>query len=105
MSDDDLAGLEIPETPAGVPYRDREDAFALALLEVNGKPSDDAAVLALLDARSELFAGAAARLTGARGLTEAIPRLRDLAASPTTCSLCTPPPGSRGWTRRPAARS
>ena len=82
MSDDDLAGLEIPETPAGVPYRDREDAFALALLEVNGKPSDDAAVLALLDARSELFAGAAARLTGARGLTEAIPRLRDLAASP-----------------------
>ena len=82
MSDEGLAGLEIPETPAGVPYREREDAFALALLEVNGRPTDDASVLGLLDASSELFAGAAARLAGARGLGDALPRLRELAASP-----------------------
>jgi hypothetical protein len=74
--------LEIPETPGDVPYRDREDAWAGNLLTLNGRPDDDAAVVALLDSTSELLAGAAARLVGARQLKDGLPRLRELAASP-----------------------
>ena len=79
MSD---AELEIPETPGDVPYRDREDRWAHNLLTLNGRPDDDDAVVALLDSTSELLAGAAARLVGARGLDAGLPRLRELAASP-----------------------
>jgi HEAT repeat protein len=76
------AELEIPETPGDVPYRDREDAWANNLLTLNGRPDDDAAVVELLDSTSELLAGAAARLVGARQLKDGLPRLRELAASP-----------------------
>jgi HEAT repeat protein len=76
------AELEIPETPGDVPYRDREDAWAERLLTANGRPDDDASVQQLLDSPSELLQGAAARLVGARGLQAALPRLRELAASP-----------------------
>jgi len=76
------AELEIPETPGDVPYRDREDAWAQNLLTLNGRPDDDAAVVDLLDSESELLAGAAARLVGARHLDAGLPRLRELAASP-----------------------
>jgi hypothetical protein len=76
------AELEIPETPGDVPYRDREDAWAERMLTLNGHADDDASVAALLDSRSELLVGAAARLAGARGLQESLPRLRELAASP-----------------------
>ncbi|WP_028063053.1 hypothetical protein [Solirubrobacter soli] len=79
MSD---AELEIPETPGDVPYRDREDAWAERLLTANGRPDDDASVQRLLDSPSELLVGAAARLAGARGLQDSLPRLRELAASP-----------------------
>lgn len=79
MSD---ADLEIPETPADVPYRDREDAWAQRLLTANGRPDDDASVRELLDSSSELLVGAAARLAGERGLQDSLPRLRELAASP-----------------------
>jgi hypothetical protein len=78
----DDAELEIPETPGDVPYRDREDAWANNLLTLNGRPDDDAAVVELLDSTSELLAGAAARLVGARQLKDGLPRLRELAASP-----------------------
>jgi HEAT repeat protein len=76
------AELEIPETPGDVPYRDREDAWAQRLLTANGRPDDDASVQQLLDSPSELLKGAAARLAGARGLQAALPKLRELAASP-----------------------
>jgi HEAT repeat protein len=76
------ADLEIPETPGDVPYRDREDAWAERLLASNDRPDDDASVVELLDSPSELLKGAAARLVGARGLQTALPKLRELAASP-----------------------
>jgi hypothetical protein len=76
------AELEIPETTANVPYRDREDAWAERLLTLNGHADDDASVQRLLDSKSELLVGAAARLAGARGLQDSLPRLRELAASP-----------------------
>jgi HEAT repeat protein len=76
------AELEIPETPGDVPYRDREDAWAERLLTANGRPDDDASVLELLSSPSALLTGAASRLAGARALEDALPRLRELAASP-----------------------
>jgi HEAT repeat protein len=76
------AELEIPETPGDVPYRDREDAWAERMLTINGHADDDASVQRLLDSKSELLVGAAARLAGARGLQDSLPRLRELAASP-----------------------
>jgi hypothetical protein len=78
----DDAELEIPETPGDVPYRDREDAWAKNLLTLNGRADDDHSVVELLDSKSELLAGAAARLVGARQLQDGLPRLRELAASP-----------------------
>jgi hypothetical protein len=75
-------GPEIPEPPAGVPYAEREDAFATRLLEVNGLAREGAALHALLtEDENPVVAAAAARRAGQLGDREAEPRLRELAAS------------------------
>ena len=74
--------MSIPQLRGDVPFREREGSFARALLAVNGVQADDAALPALMAGENELLAAAAARLAGMRGLTTALPRLRELAASP-----------------------
>jgi HEAT repeat protein len=74
--------IDIPETPADVPYPEREDALALRLLAHNGLPTDADGLLGLLDSPSPLVVSAAARRLGVDGVREALPRLRELARSP-----------------------
>jgi HEAT repeat protein len=77
-----VTGLEIPGPPHGVPYADREDAAAARLLEVNGLPSEGAALRALLgDGERPVVASAAARRLGVLDDREAEQRLRELADS------------------------
>jgi HEAT repeat protein len=73
--------IDIPETPADVPYAEREDALALRLLEHNGLPTHADGLLGLLDSPSPLVVSAAARRLGVDGVRAALPRLRELARS------------------------
>jgi len=77
----DIGGMAIPMLPADVPYTEREVAFARAALAANGLAEDDRSLIALMGSPNEVIVAAAARLAGMRGLTAAIPRLRELAAS------------------------
>jgi HEAT repeat protein len=74
--------VDIPETPADVPYAEREDTIAERLLELNGLPTEGAGLRGLLDASSPIVVSAAARRLGVLGVRDALPRLRELARSP-----------------------
>lgn len=76
----DLADLRVPEVPADVPYNELEDVRARQLLDANGVEPEHTVLLRALDSEIDTIAAAAARVLGADGIKEAIPRLKELAA-------------------------
>jgi len=74
-----IGGFRIPDVPIDVPYAEFDDVYSAALLEANGVPPDDDALLAALESPTEVVRAAAARTLGARGVRAAIAPLEPLA--------------------------
>ena len=72
----------MPRREAGVPPDQGDDHDARALLEANGLESGPAELVELLDSGIGIVQAAAARVLGADGARQAIPRLESLARNP-----------------------